>query len=347
MSIIKDFFKKKPEKTSEKAQMDSKHLADQARQSGQKLADELDAIICKNTNGKISEEKVATYNQIIYSIAENIRHSKTLDVEITNVDDAILKIVEVLQNSIEAGYDRLAANICEKLKLVIGARCITFGSDNNQRENQLKNRNDMIQLMTNILISKFCIEQDEEKIANYNIQLEENNKEAQEVKKQLYDFLEKNPALKKTEDLTINQLATTTVEKMNNMKHHAVNLLNARMAIEQNINKITAEIVELKTKVNNDEIALKNQNKFKILLDSSAKIIKQQLADMNDTIKSLRAESDTIEAIMREDRTSQDAIDWHIKTTNEFNKMIEEEQQREEQKRQYEAEKNAENKMLN
>lgn len=344
-------------KKKEEPKADAKQRADQARQSGQNLADQMDAIFCKNTNGKISAERVSTYNQIIHALADNIRHSETLDVEIKEVDAVILNLVGLIRNCVEAGYDALAKEICEKLQSVIkDDRTKSFEPDENQRRANIENRNDKILLIANVLEKKFRIEQNEESVENQRKQLAEKLEEAKGVRKQLEELWNEKPWLKKpSEQFTLSELADPDVQEMDNIKLQLVNLSNTKKAIQQMINDIVAIIVGLKASVDHDELMLANQSMFtngdwENQINQSTEVFTKQLQQIDETMTKLDEENEKWTTIMTERRTSQRRIDQHIKVDLGFNEMMEEDDLKEEQRRQSMVEntvENTENKILN
>lgn len=346
-----DLFRKK----TEEPKADAKQRADQARQSGQKTANQIDAIFCKNINGKISEEKVATYNQIMHSVADNIRHSETMDVEIENVDAVILKLVGLIRNSVEVGYDKLATEICEKLQtIIVEDRSAILATDESQRNAQIERRNKKVGLIGDIFERKFQIEQNKDIVEEHKIQLAEKLKEGEAVTNQLDEFLKKNPKMEKKEILP-DDMKDPVVREFDNIKHQMVNNVNMQRAIRKKINDVEGIIVGLKRKNDQDKMLLVNESKF-IYENSedheeySRKILEDQLAQTREKKKKLTEESEKFDAAITEDITSQESLDEHIRIDLAFRKIMEERAQKEEEERENAVEntaENTENKILN
>lgn len=321
----------------------SKTLAEYARRGAEDIRNELAALQFTNFNDKIAEDKMLTYRETVKLLCNKLANAPAMALDTREIDANICKIIPLFQEAISNGYEKTASDICKLLfAAVTEERADIHTFDEVEKEWQLLQRAGKLEKQLVMLQYRLKVDELKNNVAQVDEKIESGKLEYTDAQQELQKQVDERPELVKRlaeialltpDDADIGELlimdaARKRVVTIYNGIERAKAIKAAKQlkieAIVANIDVLEDQILHSADMLNPQLI--EQQKQFSKQYEEMLIQEKRDNEALNDIVDSFNAGLTTY-------LTDQKVVSDVIKTNLAFNKIVQEQQKREEGRR--------------
>lgn len=342
------FFNKIVQKVEKQAQeqavkpvvLSSKEEAARARKGSEELTDKLRSLQFADYTHTISEEKMEIFKAIVSGLAIHLEKAKAIALDTTGIDNALGRIVVLLQKAINEGYEKTAGDICKLLKdSVEKDRTEIAAATPAAKEYELEMRISVLEKQYTLFECRLQVNAIERGVQELDKKIIEDKKCYAQAQAVLKKMMDEHPDL--VEDLKKFALVAPghpnmgLLVLMNNAKQNVVDIYNA-INRELSIKALKKErITELSNQISGIEtMILKAANTINPEILANIKKFTQEyetsILQEEKENSEMRELSEDLDRVTEMVMTSEDMINRVIATDMAYRKILQQEQAREE-----------------
>ncbi len=325
---------------SQPVKSSAKTLADYARRGAEDIKNDLGLLQFSNYNHRISEEKMDIYRKTVNLLSNQLEHAPAMAMDTREIDEKLRKMIPLFQQAISSGYEKTASDICKMLKDgIIEDRADIHTFDEVDKEWQLAQRAGKIDKQ--LVMLQYRLKEDELKdnIVQINSKIDLGVNEYAEAQKTLKGMVESRPDLVKRLDqiallapgdpdigemLLMDAARKRVVTIYNGIERAKAIKATKQLKIEAivaNVDVLEDQILHSADMLN--PMLIEQQKQFEKQYEEMLRQEKKDNAALEDVVDSFNASLATY-------LTDEKVINDVIRTNMAFNKLVQQEQEREE-----------------
>lgn len=313
----------------------SKELADQARRSGAKVADELEALIYEDHSRRIPAETIEKYRVIAGGLASQLKRAETLGIDTSIIDENLEKLVILLQKAIEKGYETYISGIFRAMQEIVQKERTNVIGQESEREWEMGQRSLRVSRRTVIMDYKFKIEELNDSIRNLTEDIAHGKQRNIEVTEELRKMNAEYPELAgKIKTIALTSPGETIDPKVLELDARRKRVIRIRNGIKQ-----SEQICQMK-EMRKEDLA-KSISTLEHQLLAAGNMLQPELVEMQKEFqeqfedallqekqdnRELEKANEEFDASLDQFFSDPDLINRIIKTDIAFNEMIKQEQ---------------------